>query len=182
MSISKASTLTALFILAMTLGGIVRLCNIYLLLREEIIFENNLTEIVKAGATDAQEDFRKSGTELVQAYTEENMLRAAEGSRELTADNERKALLNKAYYKYGGEEVGTVKRYERYNVKYNEDLYKVRAKNAERIYFFVFNSIYHNSQFCSNLETGSSKPGIYSSMEECALSGAYPCIKCVLGQ
>ena len=65
--------------------------------------------------------------------------------------------------------------------KYTRDVYRVRANNTERIYFYEADHVYHSSYLCSHLPSEKSGISVYSSMEECALKGAYPCKACVLG-
>ena len=65
--------------------------------------------------------------------------------------------------------------------KYTRDVYRVRANNTERIYFYEADNVYHSSYLCSHLPSDKSGISVYSSMEECALKGAYPCKPCVLG-
>lgn len=181
MSISRVSSMVALIVLVLTLLGLMRINLLYIDLREEISLKNNLLESVKTAGSDAQEDFRLSARELVKVYTEKNLFRYANASKDLITNNDRYIIFSRYLSRHSGDRVGIIKKYGKYNLKYNENINKAEVKNAERRYFYVFNGRYHNTNLCRDLAGNRGEIDLYSSMEACALSGAYPCEHCILG-
>ena len=134
-----------------------------------------------AGVSDVQDDFRAAKYNLIKKHSEDNLKKYLYGKRESVSGIEKKFLLSE-YLNKINEDILFLK--SKKDIRYNgylKNIYKIKANNKEAIYYYVFKNIYHNSYFCSHLPSDKEELEAYSSMEECALSGAFPCIKCVLG-
>ena len=131
-----------------------------------ILVKNKMMEIAKSGAADAQDDFRLSKYDLSEGHVKEHIKKELYGTKEDLSETERQIVLSE--YLDSSE-------------KDTRDVYRVRANNTERIYFYEADNVYHSSYLCSHLPSDKSGISVYSSMEECALKGAYPCKACVLG-
>ena len=161
--------------------GVIKTQEVFTMFTEGILAENEVIEMANAGVSDTQDDFRNSKYNLVKKYSEDNLKRYLFGKKESVSEIEGKILLSKYLNKVNKE---TLLLKPKKDISYNgyiKNIYKLRSKNKERIYYYVFNDIYHNSYVCSHLPVNKSELKVYSSMEECALSGAFPCVNCVLG-
>lgn len=140
--------------------------------------KNEAIEMAKTGATDVQDDFRNTEYNLVKIYSEDNVEEHLFGSKGTVTETERQ-ILEAGYKDKIIENSIFIQPKKHENSMKN--IYKVKSENKERIYYYEFNNVYHSSKFCSHLSSAKNGMKIYSSMEECAISGAFPCIKCVLG-
>ena len=150
-------------------------------LTDGILTKNEVMEMAGAGVSDVQDDFRNAKYDLVKKYSEANMKKYLFGKRESVSGIEGKTLLSKYLNKINKDILFLKPKKDiRYN-GYLKNIYKLQSADKERIYYYAFNNIYHNSYTCSHLPSDRGEIKVYSSMEECALSGAFPCKKCVLG-
>ena len=165
----------------LALLGSMRIQALFANLNEGILIQNEVMEMAGAGAGDTQDDFRNSKYDLVKKHSEDNLKKYIFGKRESVSVTEGKMIMQD-YFNKINENVLLLKPKKdiRYN-SYLKNIYKIRAVNKERIYYYTFNNIYHNSYICSHLPANKEEIKVYSSMEECALSGAFPCKNCVLG-
>ena len=150
-------------------------------LTDGILTKNEVMEMAGAGVSDVQDDFRNAKYGLVKKYSEDNMKKYLFGKRESVSGIEGKTLLSK-YLNKINKDILLLK--PKKDISYNgylKNIYKLQSADKERIYYYAFNNIYHNSYICSHLPSDKGEIKVYSSMEECALSGAFPCKKCVLG-
>ena len=146
-----------------------------------MLAENEVMEMATAGASDVQDDFRSAKFKTVKRYSEDNLKKSLFGKRESVSGTEGILLLQE-YLNNITEDIVLLK--PKKDSKYNgylRKIYKAKASDKEKIYYFAFNSNYHSSYYCSHLPSNKGEVKIYSSMEECALSGFFPCKKCVLG-
>ena len=150
-------------------------------LTDGILTKNEVMEMAGAGVSDVQDDFRNAKYDLVKKHSEENLKKYLFGKRESVSGIEGKTLLSK-YLNKINKDILFLK--PKKDISYNgylKNIYKLQSADKERIYYYAFNNIYHNSYICSHLPSDKGEIKVYSSMEECALSGAFPCKKCVLG-
>jgi len=181
MNISKISSLISLFVIIFALLGSIRIQALFLELEKGILSENEVIELAVAGVSDAQDDFRNAKYDLVKKHSEDNLKKYLFGKREAVSGIEGKILLSE-YLNKINEDILLLK--PKKDISYNgylKNIYKLQSTNKERIYYYAFNNIYHNLYICSHLPSDKGEIKVYSSMEECALSGAFPCPKCVLG-
>ena len=165
----------------LALLGSVRIQALFAELTEGILIQNEVMEMAGAGTSDAQDDFRNAKYDLVKKHSEENLKKYLFGKRESVSGIEGKMFLSE-YLNKINEDILLLK--PKKDISYNgylKNIYKLQSANKERIYYYAFNNIYHNSYICSHLPANKEEIKVYSSMEECALSGAFPCKKCVLG-
>ena len=170
-----------MFAIILALLGSIRIQALFAELTEGILIQNEIMEMAGAGTSDAQDDFRNTKYDLVKKHSEDNLKKYLFGKRESVSGIEEKILLSE-YLNKINEDILLLK--PRKDISYNgylKNIYKLQSANKERIYYYAFNNIYHNSYICSHLPSDKGKIKVYSSMEECALSGAFPCKKCVLG-
>jgi hypothetical protein len=170
-----------LFAIILALLGSIRIQALFAELTEGILIQNEVMEMAGAGTSDAQDDFRNAKYDLVKKHSEENLKKYLFGKRESVSGIEGKMLLSE-YLNKINEDILLLK--PKKDISYNgylKNIYKLQSANKERIYYYAFNNIYHNSYICSHLPANKEEIKVYSSMEECALSGAFPCKKCVLG-
>ena len=170
-----------MFAIIFALLGSIRIQALFAELTEGILIQNEVMEMAGAGTSDTQDDFRNVKYDLVKKHSEENLKKYLFGKREAISGIEGKILLSE-YLNKINEDILMLK--PKKDISYNgylKNIYKLQSTNKERIYYYAFNNIYHNSYICSHLPSDKGKIKIYSSMEECALSGAFPCKKCVLG-
>ena len=114
-------------------------------------------------------------------YLEDNIIKDLFGKRESVSKTEGEMLIQ-GYLKKINEDIIFLK--PKKDIRHNgflKNVYKIHSESKERIYYYAFNNIYHNSYFCSHLPSNKEEIKVYSSMEEGALSGNFPCKKCVLG-
>lgn|GEM_PF-356781 len=170
-----------MFAIILALLGSIRIQALFAELTEGILIQNEVMEMAGAGTSDAQDDFRNAKYDLVKKHSEENLKKYLFGKRESVSGIEGKMLLSE-YLNKINEDILLLK--PKKDISYNgylKNIYKLQSANKERIYYYAFNNIYHNSYICSHLPANKEEIKVYSSMEECALSGAFPCKKCVLG-
>ena len=170
-----------MFAIILALLGSIRIQALFAELTEGILIQNEVMEMAGAGTSDAQDDFRNAKYDLVKKQSEENLKKYLFGKRESVSGIEGKMLLSE-YLNKINEDILLLK--PKKDISYNgylKNIYKLQSANKERIYYYAFNNIYHNSYICSHLPANKEEIKVYSSMEECALSGAFPCKKCVLG-
>ena len=170
-----------MFAIILALLGSIRIQALFAELTEGILIQNEVMEMAGAGASDAQDDFRNAKYDLVKKHLEENLKKYLFGKRESVSGIEGKMFLSE-YLNKINEDILLLK--PKKDISYNgylKNIYKLQSANKERIYYYAFNNIYHNSYICSHLPSDKGEIKVYSSMEECALSGAFPCNKCVLG-
>ena len=170
-----------MFAIILALLGSIRIQALFTELTEGILIQNEIMEMAGAGTSDAQDDFRNAKYDLVKKHSEENLKKYLFGKRESVSGIEGKILLSE-YLNKINEDILLLK--PKKDISYNgylKNIYKLQSANKERIYYYAFNNIYHNSYICSHLPSDKGEIKVYSSMEECALSGAFPCNKCVLG-
>ena len=161
--------------------GSIKIQVLFAELTDGILTENEVMEMTGAGVSDVQDDFRNAKYDLVKKYSEANMKKYLFGKRESVSGIEGKTLLSKYLNKINKDILFLKPKKDiRYN-GYLKNIYKLQSADKERIYYYAFNNIYHNSYICSHLPSDKGEIKVYSSMEECALSGASPCKKCVLG-
>ena len=149
-------------------------------LEKEMFKDNERMEIAKAGAIDSQDDLRDTRYDLLREYSENNLKKYLFGAKGSVSDNELQVMLSHYSDKISLDSI-FIKNKRMATNRYLTDIYRVRAKNRERIYYYEADNVYHKVNICSCLKADKSKVSIYSSMEECALSGAFPCRKCILG-
>ena len=165
----------------LALLGSIRIQALFAELTEGILIQNEVMEMAGAGTSDTQDDFRNAKYDLVKKHSEDNLKKYLFGKREAVSGIEGKMLLSE-YLNKVKEDTLLLK--PKKDISYNgymKNIYKLQSANKERIYYYAFNNIYHNSYICSHLPSDKGEIKVYSSMEECALSGAFPCQKCVLG-
>lgn len=180
MRLSRVSSIIFTIVFTLTLLSACRTCITYIYLRNSIITKNKILETAKTGTSDVQDDFRGEKFGLLKKYTKEHAKRSIDGSHNFLTDNDRKVILSRYGLSSYSDKAGIfIKRHEGRVLK-NEHIYKAYSNNNERIYFYVVNNVYHSSN-CPKLANHYGKREIYSSMEDCALNGANPCIKCILG-
>ena len=170
-----------MFAIILALLGSIRIQALFAELTEGILIQTEVMEMAGAGTSDAQDDFRNAKYDLVKKHSEENLKKYLFGKRESVSGIEGKMLLSE-YLNKINEDILLLK--PKKDISYNgylKNIYKLQSANKERIYYYAFNNIYHNSYICSHLPANKEEIKVYSSMEECALSGAFPCKKCVLG-
>ena len=161
--------------------GSIRIQTLFVELTEGILIQNEAMEMAGAGTSDTQDDFRNAKYDLVKKHSEDNLKKYIFGKRESVSVTEGKMIMQDYFNKINDNVLLLKPKKDiRYN-SYLKNIYKIRAVNKERIYCYVFNKIYHNSCFCDHLPVNKGELKVCSSMEECALSGAFPCKKCVLG-
>lgn len=161
--------------------GSIKIQVLFAELTDGILTENEVMEMAGAGVSDVQDDFRNARYDLVKKYSEANMKKYLFGKRESVSGIEGKTLISK-YLNKINKDILFLK--PKKDISYNgylKNIYKLQSADKERIYYYAFNNIYHNSYICSHLPSDNGGIKVYSSMEECALSGAFPCKKCVLG-
>ena len=170
-----------MFAIILALLGSIRIQALFAELTEGILIQNEVMEMAGAGTSDAQDDFRNAKYDLVKKHSEENLKKYLFGKRESVSGIEGKILISE-YLNKINEDILLLK--SKKDISHNcylKNIYKLKSTNKERIYYYTFNNIYHNSYICSHLPSNKDAINVYSSMEECALSGAFPCNKCVLG-
>lgn len=173
--------MVSLFVIILALLGSIRIQALFAELTEGILIQNEVMEMAGAGASDTQDDFRSAKYDLVKKHSEDNLKKYLFGKREAVSGIEGKILISE-YLNKINENIILLK--PKKDISYNgylKNIYKLQSANKERIYYYIFNNIYHNSYICSHLPSNKDAINVYSSMEECALSGAFPCNKCVLG-
>lgn len=161
--------------------GSLKIQSLYMMYEEGIISENKIMELAGAGVSDVQDDFRTAGYNIKHKYSDDHLKKDLFGSVISVSKNE-SIMFWSEYVNKIKEDRLMLK--PRKDIKYNgnlREIYKLKSENKERIYYFLYNNIYHNTYFCSHLPDNRSLIKIYSSMEECALSGGLPCKECVLG-
>jgi len=170
-----------LFAIILALLGSIRIQALFAELTEGILIQNEVMEMAGAGTSDAQDDFRNAKYDLVKKHSEENLKKYLFGKREAVSGIEGKILLSEYLNKINEDILLLKPKKDISHNGYLKNIYKLQSANKERIYYYAFNNIYHNSYICSHLPSDKGEIKVYSSMEECALSGAFPCNKCVLG-
>jgi len=161
--------------------GSIRIQALFAELTEGILIQNEVMEMAGAGTSDTQDDFRNAKYDLVKKHSEENLKKYLFGKRESVSGIEGKILLSEYLNKINEDILLLKPKKDISHNGYLKNIYKLQSANKERIYYYAFNNIYHNSYICSHLPSDKGEIKVYSSMEECALSGAFPCNKCVLG-
>ena len=170
-----------MFAIILALLGSIRIQALFAELTEGILIQNEVMEMAGAGTSDAQDDFRNAKYDLVKKHSEENLKKYLFGKREAVSGIEGKILLSEYLNKINEDILLLKPKKDISHNGYLKNIYKLQSANKERIYYYAFNNIYHNSYICSHLPSEKGEIKVYSSMEECALSGAFPCNKCVLG-
>lgn len=170
-----------MFAIILALLGSIRIQALFAELTEGILIQNEVMEMAGAGTSDAQDDFRNAKYDLVKKHSEENLKKYLFGKREAVSGIEGKILLSEYLNKINEDILLLKPKKDISHNGYLKNIYKLQSANKERIYYYAFNNIYHNSYICSHLPSDKGEIKVYSSMEECALSGAFPCNKCVLG-
>ena len=170
-----------MFAIILALLGSIRIQALFAELTEGILIQNEVMEMAGAGTSDAQDDFRNAKYDLVKKHSEENLKKCLFGKREAVSGIEGKILLSEYLNKINEDILLLKPKKDISHNGYLKNIYKLQSANKERIYYYAFNNIYHNSYICSHLPSDKGEIKVYSSMEECALSGAFPCNKCVLG-
>lgn len=165
----------------LSLAGMIKDYSLFFKLENAILKKNEVIEITKAGATDAQDDFRNSKYDVVKEHSADNLIKDLYAKREELSKTERQMLIGNYKRRIDGETLSVKPYKDVFNYNYMKNIFRVRSKNTERIYYYSHNGIYHSDYYCSNLSGDMGKIKIYSSMEECALSGSFPCVKCILG-
>ena len=173
--------MVSLFVIILALLGSIRIQALFAELTEGILIQNEVMEMAGAGTSDAQDDFRNAKYDLVKKHSEENLKKYLFGKREAVSGIEGKILLSEYLNKINEDILLLKPKKDISHNGYLKNIYKLQSANKERIYYYAFNNIYHNSYICSHLPSDKGEIKVYSSMEECALSGAFPCNKCVLG-
>ena len=170
-----------MFAIILALLGSIRIQALFAELTEGILIQNEVMEMAGAGTSDAQDDFRNAKYDLVKKHSEENLKKYLFGKREAVSGIEGKILLSEYLNKINEDILLLKPKKDISHNGYLKNINKLQSANKERIYYYAFNNIYHNSYICSHLPSDKGEIKVYSSMEECALSGAFPCNKCVLG-
>ena len=145
--------------------GSIRIQALFAELTEGILIQNEVMEMAGAGTSDAQDDFRNAKYDLVKKHSEENLKKYLFGKRESVSGIEGKILLSE-YLNKINEDILLLK--PKKDISYNgylKNIYKLQSANKERIYYYAFNNIYHNSYICSHLPSDKGKIKVYSSME-----------------
>lgn len=166
--------------IVLVLSGMVETYAVFTDTERGILVKNKMMEIAKSGAADAQDDFRLSKYDLSEGHVKEHIKKELYGTKEDLSETERQIVLSEYLDSSEKDILSLLPKRGNYS-KYTRDVYRVRANNTERIYFYEADNVYHSSYLCSHLPSDKSGISIYSSMEECALKGAYPCKACVLG-
>lgn len=180
MSMSKVSSIVFSLIFLITILGLCRITFIYIYFRNSVIAKNKLIETVKVSTSDVQDDFRGERFGLLNDYVKRHTLRSIDGSRDLLTNNDKKAILSKYGSAAYTDKAGLFIKNHEGRAAYKHNIYKAYSKNRERIYFYEVQGIYHSSD-CYILQNHLGSRKVYSSMEDCAINGAEPCVKCILG-
>ena len=161
--------------------GSIKIQALFAELREGMLTKNEVMEMATAGVSDAQDDFRNAKYELIKKHSEDNLKKYLFGKREAISEIEGKMLLSEYLNKINEDSLLLKPKKDISYNGYLKNIYRLQSVSKERIYYYVFNNIYHNSYVCIHLPINKEMIKVYSSMEECALTGALPCKKCVLG-
>ena len=170
-----------MFVIILALLGTIRIQIFFVELTKGMMAENEVMEMAGAGGRDVQDDFRSAKYKGVLRYSEDNIIKDLFGKRESVSKIEGE-MLTQGYLKKINEDIIFLK--PKKDIRHNgflKNVYKIKSESKERIYYYAFNNIYHNSYFCSHLPSNKEEIKVYSSMEEGTLSGNFPCKKCVLG-
>ena len=109
-----------------------------------------MMEIAKSGASDAQDDFRLSKYDLSEGHVKEHIKKELYGTKEDLSETERQILLSEYLDRSEKDILSLLPKRGNYS-KYTRDVYRVRANNTERIYFYEADHVYHSSYLCSHL-------------------------------
>lgn len=174
----KVSALIVGFYIALSILGIYKTMELYGEFRENEIAKNNLLNSVKASTLNAQDDFRRSRYEVLADYAESYLLGAIYHSENRILENEKREALAQSYYEVDGDRV-LVKKGRTGLGKGGTRREKLSAsKNKERNYFYAYKSVYHRKKDCRGRKGEGVR--IFSSMEEAAGEGLFPCEDCIL--
>lgn len=167
--------------MVIVLIGSLKIWSLHIFFEEGIVAENKMMELAGAGVSDVQDDFRTARYNVKHKYSEDHLKKELFGSNISISRNESKMFWSEYINKIKEDQLFLK---QRKDIMFNgnlKEIYKLKSENKERIYYFLYKNIYHNTYFCSHMPESKSLAKIYSSIEECALSGGMPCKKCVLG-
>lgn len=180
MSLSKISILFFIISFSLLLTGSIRIIKIYDALREGLIEKKNFFHAVKVSGIDAMDDFSEERYEGEEQYFLDNLEASLIQADDGFIPYDRDEILASLSHLFKGEglKVFTEGRgLKREGMRFTSF---AGSKIKERFYFYAGGKHYHRNKSCPFLKIGSKK--VFSSMEEAAKQGFYPCEVCIMNR
>lgn len=172
----------SIFFLSLYLGfissGSIQKIKIYDELIRAAVGKKNFMNAVKDSCTNVMDDFRGGRYLPLSSYSYENIDNSIFHSEERYLDMERKEVLANLLKTKKGERI--IVSYKGTEMK-KQGMRRGKlamAKISERKYFYGYLKRYHKRKDCGNHM--SIEMSLFSSMEEAAKKGFFPCEKCIL--
>lgn len=179
MSLRSISGFIAMFYLAFVCLGSLRQQKLYNEIRNGKIEKENFLNAVKSSSSHVMDDFREAAFKPLNSYVSHHLKQSMYRSGERIGEVEKNEVTKNLRQKLQGN---LIYAYDRGGFSSYEGIRRCKlggAEMAERIYYYGFKRRYHIHSFCKNQNP--LRCEIFSSMEEAANRGYYPCETCVLG-
>ena len=179
MNISRISAIVSFIVFVLTILSFIKINEYEIILVKNIVEKENVINAVKSGASDVQDDFRRGRNDIIKKHAEKKLFNALYEAGRADIGAEKKEISSLVSNKIEGEKIEGLKRNHLDNIRRIRGKIYSCAKNTERIYFYAYKGKYHRLK-CIELLNITDKTELFSSMEAAALSGYYPCEKCIL--
>lgn len=174
----KASALVVGFYITLFILGIYRNIEMYRELKDNIVDKNIILNSVKASTINGQDDLRNSRYEVLGEYARVHLLESIYAGENRILKNEKDEICPQVKHEIKGNEI--IVRKMEFKIR-NKGIRREglsASKNKERNYFYAYGNRYHRKMSCEERKGVDIR--IFSSMEEAAKEGLFPCEHCIL--
>lgn len=178
MSLKRISILFSIFSISFLLAGSIKLIDTYDLLREGLIEKKNFFKGVRAASIDVMDDFRGEKFGGLNFYREKNTQNSLFYSENRLLENEQNILKANLKMNFEKEKANVLLRRANLDRRGLRTFRTAQSRIKERLYFYGFRGFYHKEKMC--MGRLNEKIFIFSTMEEAARQGFFPCKYCIL--
>lgn len=179
MNLQKISIIFVVFSFSFLMIGSVKSVALQNFLREGIIEKNNFMNSVRASHTNVMDDFRGERFAGLSPYKHKNLRESLSYSEDRLLEYEKNEIFEKIYHEMKEQGSKILVKGSRLNRNGFRNKKMGWAEMNERSYFFGYVGRYHRREDCERGREG--KAAVFSSMEEAARNGFFPCEHCILG-
>lgn len=179
MNVNRISMVFVSFYLIFLVGGIIRIVEVSTMIRERMLEERRVGQAVKAGGSHGMDDFRLYPFEVKETYAYNHLISSLEASESRFLEHEKKEMETELFMKAERGEIQVSLRGRKPNRRGGRSNYFSKAKIEERNFFYGYEKKYHRTKKCKIATPF--RMQVFSSMEEAAEKGFFPCEYCILG-
>lgn len=178
MSLRKISILLAIFSFSFFVIGTVKLIETYDFFREGLIEKKNFYHSVRAASINIMDDFRGERFMGLSPYSFRNIDHSLFHAEDRISDDEKDGIRAKLKKKLDNEGIRVFLGGYKVNRRSLGSSKMGKSLMVERKYFYGYEGAYHRKKKCQN--RFHKEMDIFSSMEEAARNGYFPCKYCIL--